>query len=70
MNELHNKLNSDHTFASKEGQRDLLCSNNKSLRCPSLDYQPLVSDTNVDKAFDLLFSAINRLINETTYDDT
>ena len=35
MNELHNKLINDKNFVPEEGQRDLLCSNKKSLRCPS-----------------------------------
>ncbi|HBM45637.1 TPA: hypothetical protein DDZ75_01545 [Patescibacteria group bacterium] len=36
MNKLHNKTINDNIFVPKEGQRDLLCSNKKSLRCPSL----------------------------------
>lgn len=36
MNELHNKLIIDSEIVPKEGQRGLLCSNNESIRCPSL----------------------------------
>ena len=36
MDKLHIKLISDNTIVPKEGQRDLLCSNKESLRCPSL----------------------------------
>jgi hypothetical protein len=35
MNELHTKLISDNKIVPREGQRDLVCSNIKSLRCPS-----------------------------------
>lgn len=36
MRELHNKVNDENELIPKEGQRALLCSNKKSLRCPSL----------------------------------
>lgn len=35
MTGLHNKSGHDN-FVPKEGQRGLLCSNKKSIRCPSL----------------------------------
>lgn len=59
MNELHKKLISDQKFVPKEGQRDFLCSNKESLRCPSLDYKYVESSKEiVDKAFDILFEEI------------
>ncbi len=36
MKELHNKLIVDNIFVPEKGQRDLLCSNKKSIRCPFL----------------------------------
>lgn len=36
INMLHNKFIIDKKNEPKEGQRDLLCSNNESMRCPSL----------------------------------
>ena len=43
MNELHIKLISDNTIVPKEGQRDLMCSNKESLRCPSLCSSSILS---------------------------
>jgi hypothetical protein len=45
LNKLHANSKSDNNFVFKEGQRDLACSNKKSLRCPSLDF-------NSDKAME------------------
>ncbi len=36
MDKLHAKLINDAVFVPEEGQRDLVCSNTKSFRCPSL----------------------------------
>lgn len=36
METLHINSKSDNNFVPKEGQRDLMCSNKESLRCPSL----------------------------------
>jgi len=59
MNKLHEKSNSDKHFIPREGQRDFLCSNKESLRCPSLDYKCTDSSSElVDKAFDLLFEEL------------
>ncbi|MFA5778430.1 MAG: hypothetical protein WC870_03030 [Candidatus Paceibacterota bacterium] len=41
MDKLHSRLISDNNFEPREGQRDLLCSNNESLRCPSFGLQEL-----------------------------
>lgn len=35
MKKLHERFNNDINFIPEEGQRDLLCSNKKSFRCPS-----------------------------------
>lgn len=35
MSEQHDKSISENIFVPEEGQRDLLCCNKKSLRCPS-----------------------------------
>jgi hypothetical protein len=35
MSKLHKRLIGENNFEPREGQRDLLCSNRKSLRCPS-----------------------------------
>ena len=62
MSKLHNKLICDDKLVPKEGQRDLLCSNNESHRCPSLDYKCTTpSEDMVDKAFDLLFEEVMKL---------
>ena len=62
MSKLHNKLIIDHVIVPKEGQRDLLCSNNESIRCPSLDYKCITpSEDMVNKAFDILFEEVMKL---------
>lgn len=62
MNKLHNKLILDNEIVPKEGQRGLLCSNNESIRCPSLDYKYITpSSCEVDKAFDVLFEEVMKL---------
>ncbi len=43
MAELHNKFKDD-ILVPKEGQRDLLCSNKESIRCPSLGFNKEISD--------------------------
>lgn len=59
MRKLHNKLIIDKKFVPKEGQRDLLCSNKESIRCPSLDYKYIPSSEDVvDRVFDLLFEEV------------
>ncbi len=69
MSELHKRSINDNNFVPKEGQRDLLCSNKKSFRCPSLDYKYVTpsSETVVDKAFDFLFEEVMKLENKTNY---
>lgn len=62
MSKLHNKSIIDKEIVPKEGQRGLLCSNNESHRCPSLDYKCITpSEDMVDKAFDLLFEEVMKL---------
>src|SRR6185295_7449342 len=58
MKKQHRRSVSENNFVSGEGQRDLLCCNKKSLRCPSLDFNsnsPLVSE---DMAIDYLAGLI------------
>jgi hypothetical protein len=57
MTELHNKSISE-KIVPKEGQRDLLCSNNLSLRCPSLCYQYTASEENLNRAYEILFEEV------------
>lgn len=64
MNELHIKPICENEIAPKEGQRGLLCSNKKSHRCPSLCYQQILNEDNVQQAFNILFKAIKRLEND------
>lgn len=61
---LHKRIpNNENTIQSKEGQRGLLCSNKVVNRCPSLDYKYVENtENNVDKAFDVLFQEINKII--------
>ncbi len=40
MNPRHNRLKRDANFVPEEGQRDLLCRNKESLRCPSFGCVP------------------------------
>ncbi|MEI7765445.1 MAG: hypothetical protein WCI93_02555 [bacterium] len=44
MSRLHKKLISDYYLAPKEGQRDFLCSNKESHRCPSLSSNNKLSE--------------------------
>jgi hypothetical protein len=61
MSRLHKTTENDTHFVPKEGQRDFLCSNKKSFRCPSLGYMQTESSEfkeKIDKAFDILFESI------------
>ena len=40
IKEQHNKTENDKNLKPKEGQRDLMCCNKKSLRCPSFGINP------------------------------
>ena len=52
MNELHDKLIIDNNnLVPKEGQRDLLCSNKESIRCPSLS---IINNSSEDAQLDYL----------------
>jgi len=57
MRKLHNKSISENIFVPEEGQRDLLCSNKKSLRCPSFG---IINSNNVseDVALDYFASIL------------
>ncbi len=52
MSTLHANSISDQIFVPKEGQRDLACSNKKSLRCPSLDV--IINNPSEDVMLDYL----------------
>ena len=56
MNKLHIKSISDINFVPKEGQRDLMCSNKKSLRCPSFGINP--NNVSEDVALDYFASIL------------
>ena len=58
MNELHDKLICDDIFVLKGGQRGLLCSNEKSYRCPSLVYEHVEDIRKLNEAYDLLFDIL------------
>jgi hypothetical protein len=64
IKKLHNKAyNDDNKIVTSDGQRGLLCSNKKSLRCPSLACERSVfSQEDIDKAFDVLFDEVARQI--------
>ncbi len=64
MSRLHANLISDHIFVPEEGQRDLACSNKKSLRCPSLEYEQMDAPHRIDIAFDLLFEEMIKSNND------
>ncbi len=63
MDELHiNSICDKNFFEPKKGQRDLMCSNKESHRCPFLDYKYVASlENNVDKAFDILFEEVIKI---------
>jgi hypothetical protein len=65
MDKLHIKLIDNKHFEPKEGQCDgLMCSNKKSItHCPSLCYEELNSSEKLDKAYDILFDEVFRIIN-------
>ncbi len=50
MTKLHKELNNDR-FVPNEGQRDFLCNNKSSFRCPSLCYEYSGSEENLDKTY-------------------
>jgi hypothetical protein len=57
MDELHKRLNNDIKFVPKEGQRDLLCSNKKSFRCPSFGINNNTGDVALDYLAKVLVEA-------------
>lgn len=57
MKELHIELNYDKNNRLKEGQRDSMCSNNESYRCPSLSIKNS-NLLNEDEALDYLASIL------------
>lgn len=65
MSKLHRKLNRD-VFVPSEGQRDFLCNNKSSLRCPSLGFTE-ETITGVKELGDVFNKIHNRLCNEGYY---
>ena len=66
MSKLHKELNND-VFVPDEGQRDFLCNNKSSLRCPSSGFNQTLSDETIFGIKELgnIFNKIhNRLLNE------
>jgi hypothetical protein len=57
MNELHANSISDNILVPEEGQRDLACSNKKSLRCPSLGVG-IINNSSEDVMLDYLASIL------------
>ncbi len=69
MNSQHRRLKSDNNnFVPEEGQRDLLCCNKESLRCPSLGVEEVeLTDETIQAMKELgeiLRGIHNRLISE------
>ena len=56
MNELHANDITDNNFVPEEGQRDLACSNKKSVRCPSSGFNP--NEVSEDEALEYLASIL------------
>ena len=56
LRKLHAKSESDRIFVPEEGQRDLACSNKKSLRCPSFGINS--NEVAEDAALDYLASIL------------
>jgi hypothetical protein len=59
MKPRHNSSKSDKDFIPEEGQRDLLCRNKKSLRCPSLGINP--NEATEDMLLDYLASILVKI---------
>ncbi len=59
MNELHNRSIIKDNLVPKEGQRDLLCSNKESFRCPSfgINNQFVSEDDALDYLAEVLVGA-------------
>lgn len=59
MIKLHNIINKD-ILVPEEGQCDLLCSNKKSIHCPSLGYiqSEKENEVGINKAFDIIFEEV------------
>ena len=65
MDILHKSLNNDaQKLEHKEGQRELLCSNKASHRCPPLCYEQVAEPDlqAIDRAYDILFEEVLRQI--------
>jgi hypothetical protein len=65
IKKLHIKPIDNKNLEPKEGQCDgLMCSNKKSItHCPSFGYEYIESSEKLDKAFDILFDEVYKIIN-------
>lgn len=54
MARLHIEPNNSNIFVPKEGQRNLMCSNKKLLRCPSFGYNHVEKENEEELALDYL----------------
>lgn len=64
---LHKGFNESQKIESNEGQRELLCSNIGSFRCPSLELRPVLSGVTIEaleKLGDILKNIHGRMIQE------
>ena len=64
---LHKGYNESQIIESSEGQRELLCSNIGSFRCPSLELRPVLSGVTIEaleKLGDILKNIHVRMIQE------
>jgi len=57
----HKKSVNDNNFVPEEGQRDFLCCNKKSFRCPSLDSYPNTSEMPKEVALDYLAAILVKI---------
>lgn len=65
MNELHDKLICDDKLVPKEGQRDLLCSNKESHRCPSLSLSSMrISNERITQFMKILEKKTGKKLSE------
>ena len=67
MNKLHRSQYDAPEFEPNEGQRGLLCSNNVSLRCPSLSLNSTLSKETIDaleELGDVLKGIHKRMVSE------
>lgn len=63
MEELHKGINIiGEIVESKEGERGPLCSNKANVRSPFLEYKFVSSPDRLERAFDILFDEVAKMI--------